>query len=155
LAHTGFPLGSQFVAQATDVKRVLIADDNKLVRRMLRLVLARMPDVAVCAETADGRSTVDTARELRPDVLILDVRMPELNGIEVASILRKELPQAKTLLFTMYSDHVGPNIASASGVDIVLPKVEGAAALLRAINELIRGDSLSDDSLPDVEPARG
>ncbi len=115
---------------------------------MLRLVLARMPDVAVCAETADGRSTVDRARELRPDVLILDVRMPELNGIEVASILRKDLPEAKTLLFTMYSDHVGPNIASASGVDIVLPKVDGAAALVRAINELIRGDSL-----PGVEPA--
>jgi DNA-binding NarL/FixJ family response regulator len=124
------------------VKRVLIADDNKIVRRMLRVVLARMPDVAVCGETADGRSTVDAARELRPDILILDLRMPELNGIEVASILKNDLPEAKTLLFTMYSDHVGRTIAPASGVKVVLPKADGAASLVKAINDLIREDKL-------------
>ena len=124
-------------------KRVLIADDNKIVRKMLKLVLAKMPDVKVCAETSDGRSTIEAARELRPDVLILDVRMPELNGIEVASILKKDLPQAKTLLFTMYSDHIGTRIASASGVDIVLPKVEGAASLVKAINAVLRDDQSS------------
>jgi DNA-binding NarL/FixJ family response regulator len=124
-------------------KRVLIADDNKIVRKMLKLVLAKMPNVKLCAETADGRSAVDTARALRPDLLILDVRMPELNGVEVASILKKDLPEAKTLLFTMYGDLVGMKIAAVSGVDIVLPKVEGAAALVEAINKLVSGDSVS------------
>jgi DNA-binding NarL/FixJ family response regulator len=123
-------------------KRVLIADDNKIVRKMLKLVLAKMPNVKLCAETADGRSAVDRARALRPDLLILDVRMPELNGVEVASILKKDLPEAKTLLFTMYGDLVGMKIAAVSGIDIVLPKVEGAAALVEAINKLVSGDSV-------------
>lgn len=122
-------------------KRVLIADDNKIVRRMLKLLLAKMPDVRLCAETSDGREAVEAARALRPDLLILDVRMPELNGVEVASILKKDLPDAKTLLFTMYGDLVGLKIAAVSGVDIVLPKVDGAAALVRAINNLVGGES--------------
>jgi two-component system nitrate/nitrite response regulator NarL len=122
-------------------KRVLIADDNKIVRKMLKLVLARMPNVEVCAETTDGRSTVERAREVRPDLLILDVRMPELTGVEVASILKKDLPQAKILLFTMYTDLVGPSIAAVTGVDIVLPKADGAAALVRAIDEIVRDES--------------
>jgi DNA-binding NarL/FixJ family response regulator len=123
-------------------KSVLIADDNKIVRKMLKLVLAKMPNVELCAETADGRSAVDRARALRPDLLILDVRMPELNGVEVASILKKDLPEAKTLLFTMYGDLVGMKIAAVSGIDIVLPKKEGAAALVEAINKLVSGDSI-------------
>lgn len=122
-------------------KRVLIADDNKIVRRMLKLLLAKMPDVRLCAETSDGRQAVEAARALRPDLLILDVRMPELNGVEVASILKKDLPDAKTLLFTMYGDLVGLKIAAVSGVDIVLPKVDGAAALVKAINNLVGGES--------------
>jgi DNA-binding NarL/FixJ family response regulator len=124
-------------------KSVLIADDNKIVRKMLKLVLAKMPDVRLCAETSDGREAVEAARALRPDLLILDVRMPELNGVEVASILKKDLPDAKTLLFTMYGDLVGLKIAAVSGVDIVLPKVDGAAALVRAINNLVGGEAAS------------
>jgi len=126
------------------LKRVLIADDNKIVRRMLKLVLAKIPDVKVCAETADGRATIEAARELRPDVLILDVRMPELNGVEVASILKKELPHSKTLLFTMYSELVGRKLASATGVDIVLPKVDGAESLVKAIHHLVRDSEQSN-----------
>jgi DNA-binding NarL/FixJ family response regulator len=122
-------------------KRVLIADDNKIVRRMLKLLLAKMPDVRLCAETSDGREAVEAARALRPDLLILDVRMPELNGVEVASILKKDLPDTKTLLFTMYGDLVGLKIAAVSGVDIVLPKVDGAAALVKAINNLVGSES--------------
>ena len=123
------------------MKRVLIADDNKIVRRMLKLVLARVPDVAVCGEASNGRETVEAARKLVPDVMILDVRMPELNGIEAASIVKKDLPKTKILLFTMYGELVGPKIASVSGIDVVLPKVEGAAALVNAIERIVGYDS--------------
>jgi len=130
-------------------KRVLIADDNKLVRRAIRTLLTRWPDVEVCAETDDGRKTVDTALALRPEFLILDVRMPELNGIEVASILKKSLPKAKTTLFTMYSDQIGQNLASAAGVSVVLPKLEGLSALIRALDSFLQGDA----SYLETEPA--
>jgi DNA-binding NarL/FixJ family response regulator len=119
-------------------KRVLIADDNKLVRKTLRTLLAKWPDVEICAETDDGRKTVDTALALRPDLLILDVRMPELNGIEVASILKKTLPFAKMMLFTMYSDQVGSKLASAAGVSVILPKIDGLPAFMRAVESLLQ-----------------
>ena len=139
----------QYVGRPTDMmKRVLIADDNKIVRKMLKLVLAKVPGVTVCAETADGRAAVESALALRPDLLILDVRMPELNGIEVASIVRQNLPEAKTLLFTMYGDLVGPKLASCAGVEIVLPKVEGASALVDAIKKIVQGDSAPGVELP-------
>ena len=118
-------------------KRVLIADDNKFVRRAICTLLTKWPDVEVCAETDDGRKTVDTALALRPDLLILDVRMPELNGIEVASILKKSLPEAKMILFTMYSDQIGTDLASAAGVTVVLPKLDGLPALVKALDSFL------------------
>jgi DNA-binding NarL/FixJ family response regulator len=123
-------------------KRVLIADDNKHVRRAICTLLTRWPDVEVCAETDDGRKTVDTALALRPDLLILDVRMPELNGIEVASILKKSLPEVKMILFTMYSDQIGADFASVAGVSVVLPKLDGLPTLIRALDSFL-GDGKS------------
>lgn len=120
-------------------KRVLIADDNKSVRKAIRSILnMKWPDLEVCAETSDGRETVNAASELQPDLLILDFRMPELNGVEVASILRKKAPRAKTLLFTMYSDHVGEALAAAAGVTMVLPKVDGVPGFTRAVETLLQ-----------------
>jgi DNA-binding NarL/FixJ family response regulator len=118
-------------------KRVLIADDNKIVRRTIRTLLGRWPGVEVCAETDDGRKTIDTALALRPDLLILDVRMPELNGIEVATIIKKNLPQAKMMLFTMYSDLIGSDLARSAGVTVILPKVDGLPAFLKAVDSLL------------------
>jgi DNA-binding NarL/FixJ family response regulator len=119
-------------------KRVLIADDNKLVRKTIRSLLTRWPEVEICAETDDGRKAVDAALALQPDLVILDVRMPELNGIEVASILKKNLPRAKTILFTMYSDQIGQNLASAAGVTVILPKVDGLPAFVRAVDSVLQ-----------------
>jgi DNA-binding NarL/FixJ family response regulator len=124
-------------------KRVLIADDNRLVRRAIRTLLANWSDVEVCAETDDGSKTLDKALALKPDFLILDVRMPELNGIEVASILKKTLPAAKMILFTMYSDNVGTRLAAAAGVHVVLAKVDGLPALISALDTLLGGGSRS------------
>lgn len=118
-------------------KRVLIADDNKVVRKTIRNLLMRWPEVEVCAETSDGRDTVNRALALRPDLLILDLRMPELNGIEVASILKRSLPSAKTMIFTMYSDHVGKDLAAVAGVNVVLPKVDGLPAFINAVDSLL------------------
>src|SRR5215469_8329097 len=118
-------------------KRVLIADDSQIARTAIRSLLARWPDVEVCGETRNGREAVDTALSLRPDLVILDVRMPELNGIEAASVIKRSLPETKTLLFTMYADYVG-RVALAAGVDIILPKVNGLSSLIGAIEALLQ-----------------
>jgi DNA-binding NarL/FixJ family response regulator len=106
----------------------------------------------VCAETADGRETVATAKLLQPDLLILDVRMPELNGIEVAAILKKELPAAKMVLFTMYSDQIGKSLAAAAGVHVILPKLDGLPAFTKAIESLLNGDADSDQRNTAISP---
>jgi len=116
--------------------RVLIADDSELVRGLIRRSLEQKPNVEVCAEAGDGQQTIDAALALSPDLLILDVVMPKLNGIEVASILKRSLPDAKTIFFTMYGDYV-KNVSLAAGVNIVVSKPDGIGALLRAVDALL------------------
>ena len=116
--------------------RVLIADDSELVRGLIRRSLEQKPNVEVCAEAGDGQQTIDAALALSPDLLILDVVMPKLNGIEVASILKRSLPDAKTIFFTMYGDYV-KNVSLAAGVNVVVSKPDGIGALLRAVDALL------------------
>jgi DNA-binding NarL/FixJ family response regulator len=117
-------------------RRVLIADDSEVVRGLIRTFLERRPSIKVCGETGDGQETVDAALRLEPDLIILDVLMPKLNGIEVASILRKNLPNAKIILFTMYGEYV-KTLAYSAGVDIVLPKPDGLTPLIRAVDSVL------------------
>jgi DNA-binding NarL/FixJ family response regulator len=93
-------------------------------------------DVEVCAEAGDGQQTVDAAIALSPDLLIMDVVMPKLNGIEVASILKKSLPNTKIIVFTMYGDYV-KNVALAAGVNVVVSKPDGICALLQTVEVLL------------------
>ena len=118
-------------------RRVLIADDSDIVRGLIRSFLVeRFPDVEVCAEAANGRQTVNEALRLEPDLVILDVLMPDLNGIEVASILKKSLPKTKLIVFSMYGEYV-KTLAMAAGVDVVLPKPEGLTPLIEALEAVM------------------
>ena len=110
--------------------RVLVADDNPTMRRIIRSFLDELPDVEVCAEVSDGVAAVDAAREQKPDLVILDVVMPGLSGVEAAALIKKFLPRAKAILFTTYGDAVGKTLANSVGVDIVIPKIEGGLAAL-------------------------
>jgi DNA-binding NarL/FixJ family response regulator len=116
--------------------RILIADDSQTVRRIIRIFLSRKPNVEICGETADGRQTIDAALALKPDLIILDVLMPELNGIEVASILKKSLPNTKTILFTMYGDFI-KSLALAVGVNGIVSKSDGLSPLAQALESLL------------------
>ena len=117
-------------------RRVLIADDSDIVRELIRSLLERFADVEVCAETDNGRDTIDSALRLKPDLVIVDVIMPELNGIEAVSVLKKSLPGTKVILFTMYGESV-KSLAQAAGVDIVLPKPDGLSPLIEAVNSVL------------------
>jgi len=86
------------------VTKVLIADDHQIVRQGLRTLLEKEPDLKVVAEAEDGRSTVRLARETQPEVIIMDVAMPDLNGIEATRQIVSELPKAKVIALSMYAD---------------------------------------------------
>jgi len=120
--------------------RVLIADDNEIMRRLIRTFLEQVPGVEICAQTTNGIETVDTALALRPDLLVLDFMMPGLNGIEVAGVLKKSLPEAKSVLFTMYSDSLHERLAAAAGITTVLAKTGGISALTTAVRSMVAGD---------------
>jgi DNA-binding NarL/FixJ family response regulator len=117
-------------------KRVLIADDNESVRRALRSLIDQEPGVEVCAVTRDGIETAETAMALRPDLLIVDVLMPGLNGIEVTSIVKNNLPAAKIVLFTIYDDAIRA-LAPVMGANALLTKSDGISALLRTVRSML------------------
>ena len=88
--------------------RVLIADDHAMLRESLRMVLAAQPDIEVVGEAEDGRDAVDEAQRLKPDILIMDIAMPGLNGIDGSVAAREACPTTKVIILSMHatSEHV-------------------------------------------------
>jgi DNA-binding NarL/FixJ family response regulator len=82
--------------------RIIIADDQDFIRRGLRAVLSEEKDIKVCAEAIDGRDALVKALELKPDVVIMDIIMPRMDGIEAIRLIHKALPQAKVLSLSQY-----------------------------------------------------
>jgi DNA-binding NarL/FixJ family response regulator len=120
-------------------KRILVADDSATVRRVLRSYLAQL-DLDVCGEAADGEDTIEKARKLKPDLILLDVAMPRTNGIVVASVLKEMMPNVPIVLFTMYSDAVArafPDKGLAVDV-VVVAKAEGMSRLADCVQNLLR-----------------
>jgi NarL family two-component system response regulator LiaR len=132
----------------TRVRRnVLIADDNKVVRRIIKNYITQRPDLAVCGEAANGREAVERTRALRPDLVLLDLVMPEMNGVEVASVLKQSMPEIPIVLFTMYSENLGAYLTSAIGVDAVLSKPDGLTKLAKVVDALLPRDSEPTETL--------
>jgi DNA-binding NarL/FixJ family response regulator len=113
--------------------RVLIIDDNEGVRRLIRASVESI-GLNVCGEAGDGFSGVERAKELQPDVILLDLSMPEMNGAEAASVLKSTMPDVLIVLFTMYE--FGEALAAAVGVDVVLCKTDGVSKLTAYLKSL-------------------
>jgi DNA-binding NarL/FixJ family response regulator len=125
-------------------KHVLIVDDSFTVRQVLKRYLSTRTDVVVCGEAVNGREAVERAMALKPDLVLLDLVMPELNGAEVASVLKRAMPETRIILFTMYRDSIGKYLTSAAGIDVVLSKPDGVTKLAAAIDSAL--DQMSDSS---------
>jgi DNA-binding NarL/FixJ family response regulator len=121
-------------------KQILIADDSKIVRRILTMFLQAQRNIKVCGEAANGFEAVEQAKKLQPDLILLDLAMPEMNGAEAASVLKKIMPKVPIIVFTMYSENIGRSLTSAIGVDMVLSKPDGVMALMEAIQTLTNQD---------------
>jgi DNA-binding NarL/FixJ family response regulator len=118
-------------------KTILIADDSELMRTMIRKALERDTDFAVCGEAVDGTDAVSKAKKLSPDLIILDVRMPGLNGIEVAGILRYTLPKIKIVLVTLFAEDIEKSLPSLFRIDAVLSKASGLTELTAHVTSLM------------------
>lgn len=118
------------------MKTVLIVDDNPNVRNALRAFLRYSNDMQVCGEAANGAEAIKTAEAIKPDLILMDLLMPKMNGAEAASVLRKMMPQSRIVIFTLYSEAMGKTIAKACGFDLVLSKADGAELLAAALQTL-------------------
>jgi DNA-binding NarL/FixJ family response regulator len=117
---------------------ILIVDDSARVRRVVRSYLTDRA-FEVCGEAVDGRDAIKKARELKPALILLDVSMPDLNGIEVASIVKDSQPGVRILAFTMFDDLLTSKLlASAVGIDGVVAKADGFSRLEESIRALLR-----------------
>ena len=103
-------------------KRILIGDDSEIVRGFTRDFLERQLGLEVCGEAADGLETVEKAHRLNPDLIILDLAMPRMNGLLAARALRARSVHAPIILFTLYADVIQPREAVAAGISAVVPK---------------------------------
>jgi DNA-binding NarL/FixJ family response regulator len=102
---------------------VLIVDDSPEVCSIVRTFLQRDHNFQICGEAATGLEAIKKAEELRPDLILLDLKMPGINGIEAATVLKRVLPRAQIVLFSAYTDALsGTALATAAGVDLVVQK---------------------------------
>jgi DNA-binding NarL/FixJ family response regulator len=118
--------------------RLLLADDHDVVRRGLRALLEQRPEWQVVAEATNGRETIELALKLKPDVVVLDVSMPELNGLETTRRIRTELPKTEVLIFTMHESEELITEALAAGAHGYLLKSDAPSHVITAIESLLR-----------------
>jgi DNA-binding NarL/FixJ family response regulator len=116
---------------------ILVADDSAAVRRAVRSYLTAR-NLPVCGEAEDGVDAIERAKELKPDLILLDLAMPRLNGLEAALVLKRQMPNVRTVLFTMYSEAVSRAFASKLlWVDAVIAKADGMDKLGECVERLL------------------
>jgi len=119
------------------VKSILVVDDNPLIRRGVKQVLEQERDIVVCGEAVDGRDAIDKAMDLHPDLIILDMAMPNMNGLQAADILHQIMPAVPMILFSMHADSVLRSQVQAAGIAAVVAKGQAADLLLVQAKELL------------------
>lgn len=117
--------------------RILIVDDHELVRRGLRSILVTRPEWEICGEAADGSNAIEKARELKPDIVLLDITMPHVNGLDAARIIRRDVPRAKVIILSQYDESEMRSRAFEAGAQGYISKSDAARQLLVAIESLI------------------
>lgn len=127
--------------------RILIADDHAIMRDGLRALLATADDLEVVGEAADGADAIALASKLMPDVILMDVAMPGLGGLEATLTIRKECPQAKIVVLTQYGDAEYVRRFLKAGVSGYVLKKSAGADLVSAIRAVVRGGLALDPEI--------
>ncbi|WP_324715929.1 response regulator transcription factor [Carboxydochorda subterranea] len=127
--------------------RVLVADDHALFREGLRRILASYPDIEVVATAANGREAVEMAGRLRPDVVLMDVRMPEMGGVQATASIRTALPDSQVIVLTVSDQDEDLFGAIRAGARGYLLKNVGEEELVEAIRRVSQGEAMLSPSL--------
>lgn len=158
-----YPLGVVFEQRMTQTilhkpTRVLLADDHALVRAGIRALLDRTPDIEVVGESGDGLETLEMVNSKSPDLVLLDISMPGLNGMEVLEGIHRDFSQTRVIILTIHDDPAYAVAAIRAGADGYLPKKAAGDELVRAINAVMHGDTylspeISKESVADYKVA--
>ena len=119
-------------------KRIMVADDNLSIRRALRNILEFGHDWKVDVEAMNGREAVEKAKQLHPDLIVLDVSMPLMSGLEAARELRRIMPATPVILCSLHTNEILQRQASAVGVTAVVSKMQNMQMLVRKATELLQ-----------------
>ena len=119
-------------------KRIMVVDDNPAIRKILRNILECDRDWIVCGEGVDGRDGVEKAKALGPDLIVLDVSMPVMNGLEAARILHQIMPNVPVILCSLHTDRVLEMEARGAGVTAMFSKAENMQTLISKARELLK-----------------
>ena len=130
--------------------KILIADDHQILRQGLRTLLEKEPDLEVVAEADNGRSTVRLARETQPEVIIMDVAMPDLNGIEATRQIISEMPKVKVIALSMYADRRFVANMLKAGASGYLLKDCASEELVRAIRVAMAHKTFLSPGIADI-----
>jgi DNA-binding NarL/FixJ family response regulator len=125
------------------VKSILLVDDSPLIRRSLRRLLETESNWVICGEAENGCDAIEKAKELRPDLIVIDLAMPVLHGIVATSLLKQIMPAVSIVMFTSFSNPHIKRSAMAAGLDAFVDKSESPKILLGCIEQLLvqRSDS--------------
>ena len=122
--------------------RILIVDDHEIFRRGLRSLLESHLGWEICGEALDGQDAVDKARQLQPDIVVLDITMPRLNGLDATKLIRKDAPGARVVILSQHQPALMREVALSAGAGAYVTKSEVSRELLRAIDGLIAQPAL-------------
>ncbi len=127
--------------------RILLADDHTVVRQGLRMLLEAEPDLSIIGDADTGRAAVSLARKLRPNVVVMDIAMPMLNGLEATRQIVRDLPAVRVLILSSYSDDEYLKQLAAAGAAGYLLKQTAATDLIKAIREVNTGNAFFSPSV--------